>query len=776
MAHGFPKLGVAALVAAIALALAGCSEQGNVGPVQGGGSGGIGGSGGTGGGGGTGGSGADGGTGGGLEVPAGCVALDLGPSLTMQHGLAAFGLEAKASPGLSGAALTHAAFELHEWNRETSEPMPVELGTFDLTEPPNDGYGTCQQCTLLIAYGPDGFPQRFFFQKSGEAQITKLGEGDEARSVAAGTLRDVQLREIVQQPDFTWADVPDSDCYWIAEWSFDTTPNNGAPCERAEDCANTALQSCDPQTGRCVSHQCSFTGDITCPEGQICVNQVPTDPTWGACYPMCTPFIAGQCQNDEICVPFGPTQSLGACKKVGTGRLGESCDEPDLSTGCEWGAVCQGDPPVCTKMCRYLSQDPGCPEGQVCGIDNICKDPSTGDPAQPGEECDPSSPWEAACGADGEAFAGVCLSLFPDIPELTCYELCRTSDHDPCGEGAYCATLFSNPEFGLCWPEAVCGDGALDPLTEVCDDGGTIDGDGCRGDCLAAEFDVLCEEAPALTLDETITGTTEGGPAGYVGSCRLYQVVPAATYRFTPPGPGTLSLSLASSEANLDIVVLGDCADPMSELGCAGLGLATERLDVDFAAANGTEALVVVTGSGLRDEGTFELQAHFTAAVCGDGKVAGPELCDDGNTDGGDGCSADCLALEWPQLCAALPVLSTGSLNEGNTSASSDFQEGSLVCAFAGGDGNEQMYTFTAPHAGELTLRLLAEADHVLYVIEGCQPLITGEEMLSCSNSGFPGEYEVSQVQLVAGQQITVVVEGFRPMDAGPFSLEATFQ
>ena len=30
-------------------------------------------------------------------------------------------------------------------------------------------------------------------------------------------------------------------------------------------------------------------------------------------------------------------------------------------------------------------------------------------------------------------------------------------------------------------------------------------------------------------------------------------------------------------------------------------------------------------------------------AVCGDGEIAPPEVCDDGNTDPGDGCSADCL-------------------------------------------------------------------------------------------------------------------------------------
>ncbi|CAE7259916.1 unnamed protein product [Symbiodinium sp. CCMP2592] len=36
--------------------------------------------------------------------------------------------------------------------------------------------------------------------------------------------------------------------------------------------------------------------------------------------------------------------------------------------------------------------------------------------------------------------------------------------------------------------------------------------------------------------------------------------------------------------------------------------------------------------------------ADRVSLICGDGKLAGPEECDDGNTDSGDGCSASCLS------------------------------------------------------------------------------------------------------------------------------------
>ncbi len=69
-------------------------------------------------------------------------------------------------------------------------------------------------------------------------------------------------------------------------------------------------------------------------------------------------------------------------------------------------------------------------------------------------------------------------------------------------------------------------------------------------------------------------------------------------------------------------------------------------LDVNVAAAPETPLLVVVRGATPKITGSFELVAHFEPAVCGDGMLAGAEACDDGNTEGGDGCSADCSALE----------------------------------------------------------------------------------------------------------------------------------
>ncbi|MDX9724565.1 MAG: DUF4215 domain-containing protein [Myxococcota bacterium] len=40
--------------------------------------------------------------------------------------------------------------------------------------------------------------------------------------------------------------------------------------------------------------------------------------------------------------------------------------------------------------------------------------------------------------------------------------------------------------------------------------------------------------------------------------------------------------------------------------------------------------------------------------VCGDGRIAGSEMCDDGNTNVGDGCSAVCVP-EPGWICTGNP-------------------------------------------------------------------------------------------------------------------------
>ena len=709
--------------------------------------------------GGTGGAGGEGGQAG----AGGCPTLEVSLTQIYRYTDASFSVEARVAPEVEGAYRTAAVIELYDGWGPPGLP-PLAIGSFDLAAAPDDAYGSCQHCVTLITPDSSEIPTRTFFQTGGTFELTKLDPYD--RTIAAGKASDVTLSEVTMKEDGTWEAVPDGGCFVIPSWSFDTTPVNGIPCEKAEDCGNTARQVCSPDTNTCSDYECLFTYDIVCPEGEVCVAQAPGEISIGACYAACTPFTSGACPADQECVPIDPVQKYGVCRPSGGGAPAEACSEPDVSTGCQAGNVCAGVPASCEKICSYLTPDPGCPDGRLCSLSNVCLPPESGDPAGIGDACQPTWVPYRGCGADGEAFRGLCLALYPEETVEHCQRLCRTASSD-CPSGEYCASIFSNVDVGICWKVPVCGDGELDPLNEICDDGNAVSGDGCTGDCDAAEFDVLCGTAEPLALDVDIASTTEGGPTGYGGSCELYIVVPSKTFSFDVPGPGRLSLSLTSA-ADLDLLVVSDCADPDgTELACRNTFDSPEVLDVDFAAAPSGPVLVVVRGSTIPAVGPFTLHASFTPAICGDGIVVGPEVCDDGNTENGNGfCSADCLAPDWPTICPGLAMLSTASPNMGDTAAAPDVNNTDGYCTW--GTGGEVMYRYVAPSDGTLTLDVEeTDANFALYVLDGCGAATEGT-ILGCATSGFPpGSSEHLAVPLLAGQEVTVVGGGGGPPPRG---------
>lgn len=62
------------------------------------------------------------------------------------------------------------------------------------------------------------------------------------------------------------------------------------------------------------------------------------------------------------------------------------------------------------------------------------------------------------------------------------------------------------------------------------------------------------------------------------------------------------------------------------------------------------EARAVSAGDGDAD-GDADVDNRPPTAGCGDGELTGDEACDDSNTVGGDGCSANCLAVEKGYSC-----------------------------------------------------------------------------------------------------------------------------
>jgi cysteine-rich repeat protein len=155
----------------------------------------------------------------------------------------------------------------------------------------------------------------------------------------------------------------------------------------------------------------------------------------------------------------------------------------------------------------------------------------------------------------------------------------------------------------------------------------------------ASIFD-KCEEAcdGAITSFEGVTaGDTSVAPDQLVTTCDT-EGGPEAAHGFVVAGEtGVLQLVTASVVSDTPHVIAARtvCALDDSELSCAGDETAV-------LAAPGTTLWVIVEAASDLDAGPYELTLLQEPVVCGDGLVVGPEQCDDGNLEDGDGCDALC--------------------------------------------------------------------------------------------------------------------------------------
>jgi cysteine-rich repeat protein len=670
------------------------------------------------------------------------------------------GLRHEVAPGLGGAAADVLRVELYD--STTPGLGALATGTFDLATAPNDNLGTCQHCVWIsVDDDPAAALGTIYYQTAGSITLTAVV--DPLELVFAGELSTVVLREATVDNDGRSTLVDGGDCVSVTGLAFDTTPTPGQACTRAEDCGNALMEICDPATDTCGGFQCGdFEG---CPSaGDICISQHPAV-FEGACYATCEPGET-HCDAGDRCVQFGVDPAFGICKDTGDGATGTACWPADNSTSCTGAAVCSFETETCAEVCEFYAASPGCPDGSACSLFGVCEAASIGDPAGFGETCGPSAELATGCADDGDAFRGFCFGYFEDDP-LICEEACFAGLG--CDAGEFCALRFSSG-LGICRPNPVCGDGALGEIDEVCDDGNTASGDGCSGDCQTVEYDVICAGLPALGVDATVTGDTATATDGFFSSCQ-FGFARAELWELTPPGPGRLRLRMTSATDQL-VAVRGVCDDDDSELACEGFANAgeTEEAIVQITDPTPGPVTVLVAAGTILEEGPFTLETDFVAQQCGDGIVAGAETCDDGNTTSNDGCRGDCLAIEYGFYCTTAPVLSTTAVNTGDTTGAPYLYEND--CSHFEATGRDRLYRYTAPSAGTLSLRLhQGTNDLAIAAFTGCGPPATMTQ-LACSSVV---DVEEIDLELTAGQQITIVVDGFDAEDAGPYELNATF-
>ena len=672
------------------------------------------------------------------------------------------GLRFPVTPALDGAGSDVLHVDLYD--STTPDLPPLTTGTFDLSTMTN--LATCQHCVWVeVDESEDGLIDAIYFATEGTLTIDKIT--DPLEPVFAGQTSRVVLRRAHVDENGHSTLVADGDCVSIEGVSFDMTPTPGKACESAEDCGNPLFEICDPSTNTCTAPECSFDNPCT-GNNEVCLIQY-RDLFEGACYQTCDPSAATDpCGSEQRCVQRGPEPTNGTCKYIGTGELGSTCEVEDNTTSCAGDAQCSGLSNRCMATCDFFAAESGCPGITKCGLLGVCEPPQTGSSAGFGQACGTDAYLAQGCADDSEAFRGLCFGFEGD--PLTCERACLGAQG--CGSGEFCAQRFSSG-VGICLPLPVCGDGVRGEINEACDDGNTTDGDGCSGDCTTVDVGVLCADAAMLALGASTAGDTTTGRDGLMSSCQPGEAR-GELFKVTPPGPGRLRLHLTSPSAQ-SLSLRTTCADQGSELGCEGeLGGATDKeLILHITDTTPVTLTAMVSAMTVLEEGPYTLDAEFVPEDCGDGVIAGREVCDDNNENGNDGCSADCRTIEYNVFCAQAPTLTTSASSAGDLTDAP-----SLYGASCAQDENaaihpSRIYRFVAPAAGTLQLKLTDGTSFaVLSVLDGCGTPATTTE-LACRPAFLNGEIDVP---LTAGQSITAVVVTYFPGEGtGTYTLDATF-
>ncbi|NUP06504.1 MAG: DUF4215 domain-containing protein [Polyangiaceae bacterium] len=331
-------------------------------------------------------------------------------------------------------------------------------------------------------------------------------------------------------------------------------------------------------------------------------------------------------------------------------------------------------------------------------------------------------------------------------------------------------------------PTTECGNTRLES-GEECDDGNTMDGDGCSAACLfepTGPDDVCPGEEIALSpvVDDlqtaSIGSSTTTALGQYDSACggSGHETV----YLVTPAVSGQLTATLTS---DFDAVLHGrsDCAAQESELDCSDQSLADASETISFEVFAGVPAYLFVDGYG-GEEGNFSLAISVATAFCGNGVAELPEACDDGNLTAGDGCATDCT-IEPGGLPDACPgqtffvsdpdptaVRTLGLL--GDTSVLGTGISATSCTA----SGPQAVYAIVPDVDGAMHVDLLASYDGAtLHVRNECD--ITAAQ-LDCVEAVDPSESIGVTVPVFANNTYFVFVDSSSSSNSGPFAANVT--
>ena len=451
-----------------------------------------------------------------------------------------------------------------------------------------------------------------------------------------------------------------------------------------------------PDLNDSVEHD-ELAARADCP-GTAC-DEGPKDigaPEMDGCSTECDPHDVGgmdgsfETETHRFELDFLPESPESSC---GPDSCGDACGECQLPQHACVGGVCVCQPACEGKECGGDGCDGTC--GECAGPQDLCVDGvCVCQPACEGKECGGDG-CDGSCGGcpgpNESCVDGSCVCV-PDCDGQCSDDGCGSSCPGCCGNGI--CEQQADESCDLC-PEdcgdCECGNGVLEG-SEYCDDGNTVDGDGCSAGCKLE----CCEDyLPGTIVITEIMNESKLAPWGVewfeatnvsASSIELdgWTILASVTGFHTIDNCGPLTIHPGQT------LVFG--RNPPPELGMgmpldyeySGVSLLQEQ-EIGLVAPNATIVDWVsygqagfsgITGRALSLDGSVldhdsnDLAENWCLAtdemsdddfgtpgnpnppcvdpaLCGDGVVDPGEECDDGNVQPGDGCNSYCLVPIW---------------------------------------------------------------------------------------------------------------------------------
>jgi cysteine-rich repeat protein len=424
-------------------------------------------------------------------------------------------------------------------------------------------------------------------------------------------------------------------------------------------------KSC-PHGSHSASGSTSFA-DCTCNAGYADTKLVSNE---------LSPSCLWHVECGDGCPYGGAATGAHTCNPTACGDAVKSSNEE-----CDDGNTLSGD--GCSAECLAVEPGWNCTRGN-CSV-SVCKGVCGNGIITMGEECDDANTVSAdgcsascaiECGyycknsADGVIDADASADAARDVCSPRCGDSKRagneTCDDGNTVSGDGCSSNCSVVERGwncsslLCHETVcreVCGDG-IATMGEGCDDGNSASGDGCSSSC-----GIECGYDPIICGDGMLASTRESCDDGNIESddgCSSACTVEVGFECMSYPA----QLQDASCEGSkcfwqTGTEVCGDAQTLGAEKEIPNFCDDGNNVDGDGCSARcRVECGYKCSGPAASNTTT----ADICYTVCGDALLAGNETCDDGNTVSGDGCSAECLAVEPGWNCSGSRLLCAQSV------------------------------------------------------------------------------------------------------------------